>query len=106
MRHYFCRAALKRHSSGAEIGPLRPFCAFCPTFGHPGGVQMPSSTGALPAPTGSAPRLATRLSRAVNGAVNLATVTAAADDDLPAAPGAHKLTTRRCLSLAVVTNPT
>jgi hypothetical protein len=81
MRHYFCKAALKRHSSGAEIGPLRPLCAFCPTFGHPGGVQTPSSTGALPAPTGLAPRLATRLSGAASVAVNLTTVTAAADDD-------------------------
>src|SRR5271170_5946164 len=89
MRHYFSRPALVGHCNGdAALGQLSPIP------GHPGGMHPPPPPGLLTASARSAQRLAPGLFSAIDTAVDLPAITAAAHDDLAAAPRAHEQTAR------------
>jgi len=78
MRHYFSRPALVRHSNGdagGTLGQLRPIPD------HPGGMHPPPPPGLLTASARSAQGLAACLSGAIDTAVDLSPVAAAAHDD-------------------------
>lgn len=99
MRHYFSRPALVWRSNadtGGTLGKLRPIP------GHPGGMHSPPPLGLLTAPARSAQRLAACLSGAIDTAVDLPAIAAAAHDDLAAAPRAHEQTTRPQGGLPVI----
>jgi hypothetical protein len=91
MRHYFLRPALVWHSNGDTGETLRQLR---PIPDHPGGMHPTTSPGLLTASARSAQRLAAGLSGAIDAAVELPAVTAAAHDDLAAAPRAHQQTAR------------
>jgi hypothetical protein len=99
MRHYFSRPALIRHSNGDVVGPLSQLR---PISGHPGGMHPTPPPGLLTASARSTQRLAAGLSGAIDTAVDLPAVTAAAHDDLAAAPRAHEQTPRPRGGLPVI----
>jgi hypothetical protein len=57
-------------------------------------MHTPTPLGLLPAPARAAQRLAACLSGAIDTAVDLTAIAAAAHDDLTAAPHAHEQTAR------------
>src|ERR1700683_1659709 len=91
MRHYFSRPALVWHSNGDAGGTLSQLR---PIPDHPGGMHPPPPPGLLTASARSAQRLAAGLSSAIDTAVDLPAIAAAAHDDLAAAPRAHEQTAR------------
>jgi hypothetical protein len=99
MRHYFSLLTLIRHSNGGAVGTFRQLR---PIPGHPGSMLPPTPRGSLPAPARSVQRLAACLSSAIDTAVNLPAIAAAAHDDLAAAPHAHEQTARAWGDLPVI----
>jgi hypothetical protein len=99
MRHYFSRPALIRHSNGDADEPLSQLR---PILDHPGSMHPPTPPGLLTASARSAQRPAAGLSGAIDTAVDLPAVTAAAHDDLAAAPRAHEQTARPQSGLPVI----
>jgi hypothetical protein len=91
MRHYFSRPTLVWRSNGDAGGTVRQLR---PIPDHPRGMHPPPARGLLTALARSAQRLAAGLSGAIDAAVELTAVTAAAHDDLTAAPRAHEQTAR------------
>jgi hypothetical protein len=99
MRHYFSRPARIWHFNGEAngiLGQLRPIPR------HPGGMHPTPPPGLLTASARSAQRLAPCLSGALDTAVDLPAVAAAAHDDLAAAPRAHEQTARPWGGLPVI----
>ena len=99
MRHYFSRPALVWHSNGDAGGTLRQLH---PIPGHPGGMHPPPPPGLLTASARSAQRLAAGLSGAIDAAVDLAAIAAAAHDDLAAASRANEQAARPRGGLPVI----
>src|SRR5277367_4908222 len=99
MRHYFSRPALIWHSVGLAdrtLSQLRPIP------GHPGGMHPTPPPGLLTASARSAQPLAACPSGTIDTAVDLPAVTAAAHDNLAAAPRAHEQTARPQSGLPVI----
>jgi hypothetical protein len=101
MRHYFSRPALVGHSNGGvggTLGQLRPIP------GHPSGMHPTPPPGLLTASARSAQRLAAGLSGAIDAAVDLPAIAAAAHDNLAAAPHAHEQTGSPRGGLLIITD--
>ena len=99
MRHYFSWPSLvwlSDRDAGGPLSQLRPIP------GHPGGMHPPTLRASLPASARSAQRLAAGLSGAIDTAVDLPAIAAAAHDDLGAAPHAHEQTPRPQSDLPVI----
>jgi len=98
MRHYFSRPPLIGHSNSdaGGKGQLRSIP------GHPGGMHPPPPPGLLTASARFAQGLAAGLSGAIDTAVDLPAIAAAAHGDLAATPSAYEQTARPQRGLPVI----
>ena len=99
MRHYFSQPTVIGQYNGEANGTLS---SLRPIPGHPGGMHPPPPPGLLTASARSPQGLAACLSGAIDTAVDLPAITAAAHDHLAATPHAHEQTARPQGGLPVI----